>query len=74
MNCVICKTGETSPSSATVTLTRGNSTVIVKEVPADICDNCGAYFLSEEISKQVMALAEQVIKQNAEVGILRFAA
>jgi len=74
MKCVICKSGETGDGLATVTLQREQSTIIVKDVPAQICENCGEYYLSEEISGKVMALAENAIKQNAEVEILRFAA
>ncbi len=74
MKCVICKLGETHAGQAIVTLHRGEATIIIKAVPAQICDNCGEYYLSDEISKQVMSLAENAIKQNAEVKILRFAA
>ena len=74
MKCVICKLGETHTGKTTVTLNRGESTIIIKDVPAQICDNCGEYYLSDEISEQVMALAENAIKNNAEIEVLRFAA
>jgi len=74
MKCVICKSGETGEGFATVTLQRGQSTIIVKDVPAQICENCGEYYLSEEITSKVMELGENAIKQNAEIEILRFAA
>ncbi len=74
MKCVICKSGETREGQTTVSLNRGGSTIIIKDVPAQICENCGEYYLSEEISAKVMALAENAIKHNAEVEILRFAA
>jgi len=74
MKCVICKSGETSEGYATVTLQRGKSTIIIKDVPAQVCENCGEYYLSENITAKVMALAENAFKQNAEVEILSFAA
>ncbi len=74
MKCVICKSGETEEGHATVTLQRGQSTIIIKDVPAQVCENCGEYYLSEDISAKVMALAENAIKHNAEIEILRFAA
>jgi YgiT-type zinc finger domain-containing protein len=74
MNCVICKQGSTNPGSTTVTLQRGNTTVILKGVPAEICENCGEYYLSEEVSGQVLARAEAAVRGGAEVEILRFAA
>lgn len=54
MNCVICKTGKTCPGYATVMLTRAGSTVIIKQVPADICDNCGEYYLSSDMTDRVL--------------------
>jgi YgiT-type zinc finger domain-containing protein len=74
MKCVICKSGETGEGYATVTLQRGKSTIIIKDVPAQVCENCGEYYLSEDVSSRVMAIADNAIKQNAEVEILSFAA
>ena len=58
----------------TVTLQRGNTTVILKEVPADICENCGEYYLSTVITEQVMELADRAARSGNEVEVLRFAA
>jgi YgiT-type zinc finger domain-containing protein len=74
MQCVICKMGETKPGTTSVTLQRGGTTVVIKDVPAEICENCGEYYLSEEISERVLALAETAVMNNAEIEILRFAA
>lgn len=74
MRCVICKQGETQPGAATVVLQRGETTVVIKDVPADVCETCAEYYLSEEISARVLALAEQAVLQGAEVEVLRFAA
>lgn len=74
MKCVICKQGETRPGTTTVTLTRGESTIVVKNVPADICENCGEYYLTEEISTQIMAMAEEAAQLNHEVEVIQYAA
>ena len=74
MKCVVCKTGEVAPGQTTVTLQRGETTVIVKDVPAQVCDNCGEYYLSAEMTEKVMALAEAAVRKGAEVEILRWAA
>ncbi len=74
MKCVICKQGQTNDGLATVTLVRGPTTVVIKDVPADICDNCGEYYLSEDVSAKVQSLAEHAFQHGAEVEILRYAA
>jgi len=41
MECVICKSGTTEKGIVTVTLNRGGSIIAIKEVPADVSNNCG---------------------------------
>lgn len=74
MTCAICKTGQTAPGHVTVTVQRGDTTVILKGVPADVCDTCGEYYLSAEITSHVLKRAEASVRSGAEVEILRFAA
>jgi YgiT-type zinc finger domain-containing protein len=74
MRCVLCRHGDTEPGKVTVTLQRGETTVIIKGVPAQVCDNCEEYYLEEEITDQVLAMAEDAARRNVEVEILRFAA
>ncbi|HEY8324639.1 MAG: type II toxin-antitoxin system MqsA family antitoxin [Ktedonobacterales bacterium] len=74
MTCVICKSGETAPGVTTVVLQRGETTIVIKLVPAEICDTCGEYYLSEETTRRVLELAENAIAQGAEIEVLRYAA
>jgi YgiT-type zinc finger domain-containing protein len=53
MKCVLCKHGTTTPGNVTITLERDNCIIILKDVPADICENCGEYYLSQSITKLV---------------------
>jgi len=74
MNCVICKHGATYFGKATVVLQRGPTSVIIKDVPAEICENCGEYYLDSDIARTVLELAENAVQRRSEVEILRFAA
>ncbi|MFA5806986.1 MAG: type II toxin-antitoxin system MqsA family antitoxin [bacterium] len=74
MNCSMCKHGVTRAGKVTVSLQRGETTVIVKGVPADVCENCGEYYLSKEITGLVLGKAEEAYKKGTEVEIIRFAA
>lgn len=74
MRCAICKTGDVLDGSTTVTLQRGATTVVIKHVPAQVCDQCGEYYLSEEMTGKVMAMADAAVNNGAEVEILRWAA
>lgn len=74
MNCVICKTGEMHEGTTTVSLQRGETTVVVKAVPAKVCDNCGEYYLDENMAERLLAMAEAAVSKGAEVEVLRWAA
>ena len=74
MKCVICKTGHTHPGTATVTLQRDNSVVVIRDVPADICEDCGEYYLSEPVAQRIYADADATVQRRVEVEILRYAA
>ena len=74
MKCVICKHGETKPGLVTVTLERDECIVVLKKVPAEICDNCGEYYLSDAVTEQVLDKAELAITKGVELEIIRYAA
>jgi YgiT-type zinc finger domain-containing protein len=74
MTCVLCKNGTTRRGTVTVTLERGKTVVIVRDVPADVCENCGEYYLDSPVAQEVYQRAEAAVARNAEVEILHYAA
>jgi YgiT-type zinc finger domain-containing protein len=74
VTCSLCRNGEIRPGTATVTLQRGPTTVILKEVPADVCPNCSEYYLSDETTTRVLERADAAARSGAEVEIAAFAA
>lgn len=74
MKCAICKAGETRPGVVTVTLVRGETIVLIKGTPAEICQNCGEYYLDEAVAAKVYATVQGAADWHAEVEILRYAA
>ena len=58
MTCPTCQTGETIPGTATKTLERGATLVVVRHVPADVCDRCGAPLYSGAVVEQLLALLD----------------
>ena len=74
MECTICKTGKMKEGRVTVTLQRGESIIVIKKVPASVCENCGEYTLSEPVTRKIMNVAEQAVANNAEIEVLQYAA
>ncbi|MGH8093730.1 MAG: type II toxin-antitoxin system MqsA family antitoxin [Chthoniobacterales bacterium] len=74
MKCPICKKGETVPGTATVTLEREGLTLVVKDVPAQICDNCGEEYVDEKAAAQLLAEAEVSARTGTEINVRHFQA
>ena len=71
---MICKQGRTAPGVVSVPLQRGDTTIIFKSAHADVCQNCGEYYLDEVTTADLLSRAEQAISRGAEVEIVRLAA
>lgn len=72
MKCVICKKEDTRPGTTVVTLQRGGAILVVRNVPAEICPNCGEAYLSEDVSRELLAQAEEAIQAGVVVGLHEF--
>jgi len=74
MKCVVCKQAETRPGVTTVTLQRGDSTFIVREVPAQVCPNCGEDYVDAAVTAELLRSAEDLSRAGTQVDIRRYAA
>ena len=74
MKCAICKHGMCVPGKITVTLERGTTTVVIRQVPAQVCEVCGEEYLSEEITDAVLKIAEQDARTGVQVDIREYQA
>jgi YgiT-type zinc finger domain-containing protein len=74
MKCAICRNGHTIEGYITVVLEREQSTVVFKNVPAKICENCGEEYLSEETNRKLLHKAKEAVDRGVDLELLRFAA
>jgi YgiT-type zinc finger domain-containing protein len=74
MKCPICKHGNTHPGEASITLERGQTTVMFKHVPAGVCDNCGEVFHDAKVTRSLLQQADQAATKGVEVDVRRYAA
>ena len=74
MNCPICKSGDTVAGYTTLTFEKASATVVVKGVPANICDNCGEAFVAEEIARKVHTVVNTEFKKGIELEVVHYAA
>ena len=74
MRCVVCKHGETRPGVTTMVLQRGGATVVISDVPARVCSNCGEEYVDERVAESVLAAAEASARAGVRVEIRDYVA
>jgi len=72
MKCPICKKGQTTAGTTTVTLERDALTLVVKAVPAQVCDNCGEEYVDEKAAAQLLSDAESSARAGNEINVRHF--
>ena len=74
MKCVICKQGETRPQRTTVTLQRDGMTLVIRNVPAEVCENCGEAYVDEITSREILHRAEETASAGVMVDVREYVA
>lgn len=74
MKCVICLYGETEPGATTVVLTREETTIVIRDVPAQICTTCGEEYVDAMTGKQLSQIAEKAVNEGVQVDVRRYQA
>jgi YgiT-type zinc finger domain-containing protein len=72
MKCVICKQADTRPGVTTVTLERGQSTFVVREVPAQVCENCGEDYVDSVVAAGLLRSAEEMSRAGTQIDVRRY--
>jgi YgiT-type zinc finger domain-containing protein len=65
---------ETRPGKATVTLERDGTTLVIKNVPADICSNCGEEYVNAETTELLLSTAEEAVRSGVQVSVRDYVA
>jgi len=73
-SCVVCKSGEVSPGTTTLTVERGRMTVVLKEIPAQVCDSCGEAYFDEATTARVEQIVDKLQHSGVEVAVQGFEA
>lgn len=74
IECIICKHGRTCPSKATVTLERDDTTLVFRNVPAQVCDNCGEQYVDEQTTAQLLDDAEKAARAGVQLEVRSYVA
>lgn len=67
MECTLCKNGTTEKGYVTVTLEKGETIVL----PAEVCGNCGHYYLSSEITQLVLDKGKEAYEKGTLLEVVK---
>lgn len=72
MRCVICRHGETQLGTASITLERGETVIIIRGAPGEICDTCGETYHSKDVTSALLKQAEQAYRNGVDVEVRHY--
>ena len=73
MKCAICRNGRTDAGYTTVILEREETILIVRHVPAQICDTCGEEYISSEVNRSLLQHAKEEYDRGIALELLNYA-
>ena len=71
MNCVMCKATLSQEVLNHIVDINGSIT-IVKDVPANVCKQCGENYIDSDVARNLDAVMEEIQKGGAEVTIISY--
>ena len=74
MTCVICKHGETHPGTTRIAVERGKTVLVVRSVPAQVCDNCSEAYLSADAVDRLQEMLAVAAQDGVQVEVREYVA
>ena len=57
-----------------MTLERGETTIVFKYVPAEVCDDCGEAYLDAAPTRHLLHIVEEAARIGVQVDVRQYAA
>ena len=71
--CPVCS-GELEKGATTVTVDFGTGVVVVRNVPATVCSQCGMEWIEDESAEKVENIVKEAKKKHSTVEVLSLSA
>ena len=69
--CTFCK-GTLRDGISTFTVDLGNCIVIIRNVPSQICTQCGETYYSTEVMQQLYNIAQSMQQSMTEIAVVNY--
>lgn len=73
MNCFMCK-GNLAEKATNFLADLGHCIVIVRNVPSNVCVQCGEVSYSDEVSKRLEIIVSSLQNQLTEIAVVNYSA
>jgi YgiT-type zinc finger domain-containing protein len=70
----MCKNEDSVQGTTTVTFERDGMTLVIKNVPAQVCPNCGEAYVDESTASRLLESAEEAACQGVQVEVRNYQA
>ena len=67
--CPICHGGIKQPGTTTFTVDLGFGVVVVRKVPADVCDQCGSDWIDDNVAEKLEQIVDAARKKHPIVEV-----
>jgi YgiT-type zinc finger domain-containing protein len=74
MTCVMCGNGVLTAKLTTSFFDGEGKSLLIKNVPSLVCDQCGEVFHDDETTEVLLALADNALVQSAELIVEEYRA
>ena len=74
MKCVLCHNGETKAGTADKAFSHDGMTLVFKDVPAEICENCGERYFDADVTRDLLSIARAAAADGVVVDVRRYVA
>ena len=71
MNCFMCK-GELEDKNTTFMTELDNCIIIIKNVPSQVCKQCGEISYTDEVAKQLEKLVNSLRNSITEITVINY--
>ena len=66
MNCIICRQAELIDGFTSIPFERDEFRLLINNVPAQVCPNCGEAIVDEDVAAEVLKKTEDIFEQGLQ--------
>jgi YgiT-type zinc finger domain-containing protein len=70
--CMVCNQAEIISATTSVYLERDELSLVIKNVPVQVCPNCGEAYADETVTTVVLREAEKMAMAGAKMDVIEY--